>query len=50
MAKRVDLVPNPFTYQNTLSNNNAGGKTNDDIIEVYIRCYILYALFVCTYN
>ncbi|XP_050452234.1 transcriptional regulator ATRX-like isoform X1 [Cataglyphis hispanica] len=34
MAKRGDLLPNPFTYQNTLSNNNAGGKTNDDIIEV----------------
>ncbi|XP_070171889.1 transcriptional regulator ATRX isoform X2 [Polyergus mexicanus] len=34
VANRGDLLPNPFTYQNTLSNNNADGKTNDDIIEV----------------
>lgn len=34
MAQRGELVPNPFTYRNTPSLNNAGGKTSDDIIEV----------------
>ncbi|XP_025267000.1 transcriptional regulator ATRX isoform X2 [Camponotus floridanus] len=33
VAQRTDLVLNPFTYRTT-SSNNAGGKPNDDIIEI----------------